>query len=250
MRKTLVTLALVAVSAVAANAATLMPTEATLSGGSATISTGDQRIEWDTSQVGATLENFMLTFSFDAAPSYTGQYQTAITVSHGENSWTSGLCVSIKSTVLTMTYNGAKNYTIDWDKTKDTLSLNTSDTYAFAYDSVNKVAYLMNLTDVQENGLIATGSAHNYIHLGADNTISGKEAWLDSNPALTSGTSTVWTENGVSITVDSVTDMTPGVVEGAGIEVFAQSMASVPEPATASLSLLGLAALMMRRRRA
>ena len=112
-------------------------------------------------------------------------------------------------------------------------------TLRFAYDAVGDMAYLY---CVETGAITSIGSDRDYTLTGV--TVGG--------PSDVVGASTFWTDGGKdNFTIHTVTDMSAlaGNADSFAEYVKTKTVPAVPEPTTATLSLLALAGLAARRRR-
>ncbi len=218
MKKTLF-LSLAALFAGVAHAALTLPSANALINGNEQITSSNGTITWDTTAVDGTLTNFALTFSLDTNSDNSEHTFIAM----GGGSGASGLSVSVdvnagQPTVLILTTNN-----MGW------ITTTPVPTVEWTAGQVYTLAVLDNKAYLWQGEEIPTDLPTTYLDLSLSN-------FDGLTTTLTSGTSKCWTNGGKNqVTIGTVTDI---------------SALSVPEPAMASLSLLGLAALMMRRRRA
>lgn len=127
-------------------------------------------------------------------------------------------------------FNGAANLTFPSDpKLPVTLRL--------AYDAVGDTAYLYCVeTDVITSVTTTTDYALNGSTVGGGSDVSGL--------------ATFWTDGGSdNFTIHTVTDMSSLAGDSVAFADYVKTTEYIPEPATATLSLLALAGLAARRRR-
>ena len=196
--------------------------------GDVELTSGRTQIKFDTNGAaagGTSLNNYVLTFQFlksdsinqDAFLRIAGKlYVRGTTDQEG-----------ITSPIYVMKGADATGTTMVSD---GYISANTNDTYALTVSAENNVAYLSNL------------STHEYVTVSDLQAVYGtKTLTLNSE----SGTEVFWTNNAnVKVKFGQVADLT-GFTNDDLKNVAAYG---VPEPATATLSLLALAGLASRRR--
>lgn len=188
---------------------------------------GNQAMNWEPN---AAYETWYMEFTLPTVTS--DVYQATITTGpSGSNS--SGLSVSAKNGSITLG-TGMKNVITD----AGSLTFSSTDTLTFAY--YDGTAYLGNMT-TQEFISVST-------NLPSPTTMTSgiSRAWANGNPTGTTqiGATSIASLDGLNIPDGSALDM--GTLMTTGV---AQTMQLVPEPATATLSLLALAGLAARRRR-
>ncbi len=216
MKKTLI-LACSLLASVAQADLTLPSTDAYFDGSVDTLSSSNKLIKWDTTVLDSTLTNFALSFSI--GQNTQNNEKTVISLST-ENSGASGLCVTIdvnegQPTVLTLT-----NGNLGW------ITSPAPPTVELAFDTVYTLAVVDNKAYLWQGEEIPTTLPDN----GYD--VSNYITTLDTT--LSRG----WSNGGVNtVTLGKVTDLS------------ALAAPAVPEPTTATLSLLALAGLAARRRR-
>lgn len=229
MKKTIV--ALLALAGVSFGAESLKSLDSILDatnalvGGNEIITGSNNTITWDTNAVDGTLTDYTLTFAFTKLPSAS----TDAFLRLHQNGGHAGL-LSSSATTLTI----CKNYNtlIDGNATPH-FTINTTDT--FALTRFGDMLYVSNLT---------TGV---YIQ---QNLTAGN---IPDDWNLVSGTARFWTNGGAqNIQAGEVANLS-GLTEAQILEVVTSGSYtpsdSVPEPTTATLSLLALAGLAARRRR-
>ena len=172
------------------------------------------------------LSNFFATERGDAA----GSSRKGLTI----NSWSSGTAAGIY-------YNGA-HVTSGGDNNIGTIS--EGDSLRFAYDSESDKAYLYSLSS--KTLLAVTLSKHAdydkelcYFTSGKEGTVQtvgSSASYANGNPGNT------------NITYGKIYDMSTLAGNDTGFSTYVKTL-SIPEPTTATLSLLALAGLAARRRR-
>lgn len=224
MKKTI--LALLVCGSVAFGAETLKSLDSVLGaanalvGGNEIISSLNSTITWDTEAVAGTLTDYVLTFAFTQIPD--GAKDGFLRLH--QNGGTAGLRTT-SATTLTI----CKNYSdaIAGDATPS-LTINTTDT--FALTRFGDMLYVSNLS---------TGT---YI----EQDLTAGNISTDWN--LVSGTARFWTNSEANkVQAGEVANLT-GLTQTQILNVVTTG-SSVPEPTTATLSLLALAGLAARRRR-
>lgn len=117
------------------------------------------------------------------------------------------------------------------------LTLSQGDVFRFAYDSVSSTAYLYNVT----TSTLATRN------LDADNERFHLRSGTSNNNL---GASVVYTNSGDNYaSYGNVYDLSSLAGNDVAFSTYVKTMTVVPEPTTATLSLLALAGLAARRRR-
>ncbi len=222
MKKTLmIACALLAPSVMADGALTLPSTQVYVgtSGTTTEITTSNQPLRWDStdSGVATSLESWAITFTLTDSRDYGKSHRPGISMSNSSGG----------ANGLGITYRNGK---FEFSNAEVTLGTNLNiaatqnHTFTFAYDAVNKIAYL---ADCDTDAVISYA-------------LTDSETFATT---LISGTVRSWTNQGYQdYSFGAVTDMSAY----AGTAAFAQY---VPEPTTATLSLLALAGLAARRRR-
>ncbi len=142
------------------------------------------------------------------------------------------------------------NNTSDYTSSAAELQVGTS-------DRVGNKGYIFRESDIDDcYGITATKSLNGGMPFDTS-TITGQIAWNTTNSVFTlTLTSSAWTNNealkfdlGKSVTVDNIVFSVNGV-DTPSFTAASVSTDIVPEPTTATLSLLALAGLAARRRRA
>ncbi len=220
MKKTIITL--LALSGLAMGVETLkeldsneLTVETLQVGNSSTITSGNAPLTFNVDEV-TELSAYIITFGYDAIPS--GVKDSWLRLSAGSGC---GIGTTSSTTMdLRTTYSSADNIA------NTSFAINTEDTFALTF-SVDTV-YLSNLS---QGTYISTT-------VSADAAASWK---------LVSGTARIWTNSGTNqIQVGQVADLSD-LTQAQVLSVV--KTGTVPEPATATLSLLALAGLAARRRR-
>ncbi len=205
-----------------------------------TITSSNGPITWNAADLGGkgSLSNYMLTFTFVYLKTSEDADKLVLAPSDS-NANNLTLSVNPKSSVLKLYWTNSVVATANF-------TANLTDTFALGYDSVTDTVFLMNQTQAATNGV------------SADNCLTLTQAGVNSlsNSKLAAK---IWTQSAsVHMGAGYVYNMDP--VAGLDPAIFAASMASgtytveeptqsVPEPATATLSLLALAGIAARRRR-
>ncbi len=235
MKKTLVIACSLLLAAVTAQAESLtLPSADLLAGSSATITTGNQALSWSSTDVASTLDSWMITFTLQESSTNTSSHWPAISVV-GSDAY--GLSIMRNNNGDFLFSKGGTSTGSNPLSDDVHLTATQGDTFAFAFDSVTNTAYLANITDSNAITLVSY-------------TLTSEEA-VSLNTSLVSGTSRTWTNSGYQEFVfDKVTDMNQAATAGV-FEVTLRNGGAmpIPEPATATLSLLALAGLAARRRR-
>ncbi|MCD8071247.1 MAG: PEP-CTERM sorting domain-containing protein, partial [Akkermansiaceae bacterium] len=191
-----------------------------------TQTTGNGTVSWDTTEVDSPLTTWAFTFTVSVSSSASSATGTTTILSMASASTgASGLGVRYG-------YDNTKLVIGDGNSTLSSSSIDVTEgaTYTLAYDASTYTVYL-------------GSSDGNYITYTFDS----------SSTVTTTLTSTVlrqWTNGGnVSTTITSVADLSSVSGDSAAFASYVTT-GSVPEPATATLGLLALGALALRRRRA
>ena len=195
-----------------------------LVGGKEIITGSNSTITWDTNAVDGTQTNYTLTFSFTKLPT---NVTDAFLRLH-QNGGTAGLR-TMSATTMTI----GKNYNTPIAADTPVFTINTTDT--FALTRFGDMLYVSNLTSgtyIQQN--LTVGN-------------------ISSDWNLVSGTARFWTNSGAqNVQAGEVANLT-GLTDAQILEVVTTGSYTpsdpVPEPTTATLSLLALAGLAARRRR-
>ncbi len=222
MKKTII--ALLALAGVAAADTYELDKKAVTFGSAATLTSGNQAMSWAD---GAVYETWYMEFNLSDVTAT--EYKATITAGPGGSN-SSGLSVSAKAGSITL---GTGNAGVI--SSAGSLEFTTTDTLTFAY--YDGTAYLGNMRTKEyisaSTGLPSTTTM----------TSGTSRAWANGNPVGTTqiGATSIASLDDLDIptgyTLDMGKLMTTGVAQ------------SVPEPTTATLSLLALAGLAARRRR-
>ncbi len=183
--------------------------------GSETITSGNQALNFEVDGK-TSLSSYIITFGFEVTPPADAKDPWLRLVDN-----TYGIKTIDASTMVAVNN--------DWaDQVEGTtFTINTTDTFAFTFSGSN--VYLSNLS----TGTYVVG------------TPDAPGKW-----ALISGTSRIYTNSQANqLQFGQVADLT-GLSESQILEVVTTGSYTVPEPTTATLSLLALAGLAARRRRA
>ena len=228
MKKTLIALIALAGVATAAETYVLDMKDITFNGAEA-LTGGNQAMTWDSTEV---YDAWYAEFTIGG----TGNGYTSATITTGPSGSPAGLSVivqQVNSTAVLSFGNGKSNL-------NDTPTLNYSTTDVLTFAFYEDTAYIGNKTTGDYITYDLTGTT-----LTTSMTSGTSRAWANGNPGITpvSSASIANLESLVipeGESLDMVTLVTTGV---------AQNMQLVPEPTTATLSLLALAGLAARRRR-
>ncbi|MCD7799329.1 MAG: PEP-CTERM sorting domain-containing protein [Akkermansiaceae bacterium] len=235
MKKSIIALALLSSAALAAE----IPTTTDIT--DPTQTTGNGTVSWDTtsSGVSSTLTTWAFTFTMSVSSSASSATGTttilSLTTSTNGNGDTiaSGLGVKYDYTNTALTLSRANGTVLD---STNLLAVTDGATYTLAYDASTYTVYL------------GSSDSGNYITYDLSSLISSGTNVITT---LTSGTLHQWTNGGnVSTTITSVADLSSVSGDSAAFASYVTTAGSVPEPATATLGLLALGALALRRRRA
>lgn len=194
------------------------------------------------------LPSYMFDFTVDAYTSGGNSITTVLTYrgemgSAGERQGMSFLTWNVTNVGIG---NGKTHYNLDTNKA----TVAAGDVFRFAFNAETETGYLYNVT--KDKMCVADMSAD----ITADNIskyyfTSGKK-----DVQATIGSSVVWTNSGGGkFTMGELYDLSSLASNAAQFEVFVKTLEapevtpSIPEPATATLSLLALCGLAARRRR-
>ncbi|MCD7798097.1 MAG: PEP-CTERM sorting domain-containing protein [Akkermansiaceae bacterium] len=231
MKKSIIALALLSSAALAAE----IPTTTDIT--DPTQTTGNGTVSWDTtsSGVSSTLTTWAFTFTMSVSSSASSATGTttilSLTTSTNGNGDTiaSGLGVKYDYTNTALTLSRANGTVLD---STNLLAVTDGATYTLAYDASTYTVYLGS----------SEGEYITYTFSSSPTT----------TVTLTSGSDGLhqWTNNATVVTtITSVADLTSIKGDSAAFASYVTT-GSVPEPATATLGLLALGALALRRRRA
>ncbi len=229
MKKSIIALALLSSAALAAE----IPTTTEIT--NYTQTSGNGPASWNTTEVSSPLTTWAFTFTVSVNSSSTGTATIlSMTTSTNTNGDTiaSGLGVKYDYTNTALTLSRLNGNVLD---PANLLSVTPGATYTLAYDASTYTVYLGN----SDSGEYITYDFTSLISSGTN-----------VNTTLTSGTLRQWTNSGsVSTTITSVANLSSVSGDSAAFVSYVTT-GSVPEPATATLGLLALGALALRRRRA
>ncbi|MCD8071170.1 MAG: PEP-CTERM sorting domain-containing protein [Akkermansiaceae bacterium] len=226
MKKSIIALALLSSAALAAE----IPTTTDII--DPTQTTGNGTVSWNTTSSGVSSSLSTWAFTFTVTENFSSTGTTTIlsmtsTTNAQGSTIASGLGVKYDYDNTALTLSRANGTVLD---STNLLSVTSGATYTLAYDASTYTVYL-------------GSSDGNYITYTFDS----------SSTVTTTLTSTVlrqWTNGGnVSTTITSVADLSSVSGDSAAFASYVTT-GSVPEPATATLGLLALGALALRRRRA
>ncbi|MCD8070031.1 MAG: PEP-CTERM sorting domain-containing protein [Akkermansiaceae bacterium] len=222
MKKSIIALALLSSAALAAE----IPSTTEIT--NYTETTGNGTASWNTTEVDSPLDSWAFSFTVTVNSTTTGSKPLISMGTNGSNA--SGLSVvSTDGTYTTLTI-GSGNSALS----SSSLTVSSGATYTLAYDASTYTVYLGS----------SSGDYITYTFESAPTT----------TVTLTSGTDSSglrqWTNTGtVATTITSVADLSSVSGNSAAFASYVTTGA-VPEPATATLGLLALGALALRRRRA
>ncbi len=190
--------------------------------------TSNGTVSWDTTEVSSTLDSsWAFTFTVTENPSASSATGTTaiLSMASGSTGGAAGLGVRYDYDNTKLTFGGATS-TLG----SGSIAVTSGATYTLAYDASTYTVYL-------------GSSDGNYITYTFDSSPT-------TTVTLTSGVLRQWTNgNHVATTITSVADLSSVSGDSAAFASYVTT-GSVPEPATATLGLLALGALALRRRRA
>lgn len=242
MKKTLI--ALLALTGIATAAPLTLSSKAVSYGSSTTLTTGNQAMTWDDASVVYT--NWYMTFSFtelvDNSTTIGSRWVSTICTDASQNP-RKGLAASVslvgteKSPQITFG-TGGEFYSTSLGtrptlgfSANDTLTMAVYENYAYLGNQKSKKYVSIKLSDLT----IAEGS-------DSKMTSGGARAFANSNSTKI-GATTIASLDNLPIPNGEILDITKLVTTGVAMTQ------SIPEPTTATLSLLALAGLAARRRR-
>ncbi len=222
MKKSIIALALLSSAALADE----IPSTTDIT--DATQTTGNGTVSWNTTEVSSSLTTWAFTFTVDSSTTTSANKPLISMGTNGSNAV--GLSVVSTDGSYTELSIGSGNSTLS----SSSLTVTSGATYTLAYDASTYTVYL-------------GSSDGNYITYTFDPS-------SEVTTTLTSGTLQQWTNTvsgagTVSTTITSVANLTSVSGDSAAFASYVTT-GSVPEPATATLGLLALGALALRRRRA
>ncbi|MCC8021471.1 MAG: PEP-CTERM sorting domain-containing protein [Akkermansia sp.] len=221
MKKSIIALALLSSAALAAE----IPTTTNITNYTGTT---NGTVSWDTTSSGVLSSLDTWAFTFTVTVKTADSSSKPLISMTAANSGASGLSVVSSDGTYTKLAIGNDATTTLSDSSID---VTEGATYTLAYDASTYTVYL---------GSSDSGEYITY-DLGSSTTVI---------TTLTSGTLHQWTNGGsVSTTITSVADLSSVSGDSAAFASYVTT-GSVPEPATATLGLLALGALALRRRRA
>lgn len=235
MKKTLITL--FALAGVAA-AEGIESWTLTLTNGNTSITSGNYDL-WAGAD-NMVLESFLMEYTVDAYAS-AGYNATTIITSRGE--WAS---TTERSGITMLTWEktnvGIGNGKTHYSNSANSMTFSAGDTMRLAFDAENETAYLYNVTKetlcyVDMSETVTEDNASLYYFTSG---VKGVQQTI--------GATSVWTNGGGDkFTLGNVYDLS-SIAGTNQFATFVKTM-TVPEPTTATLSLLALAGLAARRRR-
>ena len=199
--------------------------------GATSLASGNKLVSWSTESDFATLDSWYLEITMVAS---TVNNYDVMFESKGARNDSNSLAVLVKNGSITL---GNSSKTL----------LNDSESITFAAGDVITVAYydgmlyLGNTNETRQDYITVSPSSGMVTTL-----VSGTpRVWANGNPGTTPvGTATIYSLENLTIPAGEKLDMATLMTTG-----VAQTMQLVPEPTTATLSLLALAGLAARRRR-
>ena len=201
--------------------------------------TGSNRDLW--AEDGLVLSSYMFDFTVDSYTS-TGNSVTTVLTYRGDMGTTGerqGMSFLTWGGTNVGIGNGSTHYNIDENKA----TFAADDVFRFAFNAENKTGYLYNVT--QDKMCVADMSAD----ITAENISKYYFTSGVKGVQATIGSSVVWTNSGGGqFTMGDLYDLSSLASNAAQFENFVKTK-PIPEPATATLSLLALAGLAARRRR-
>lgn len=249
MKKTLITLLALAGVATADEVFNLS-TAGTPDKGNAVVTNGvitPSKSDWETFDYAKYALDETITLS---APADTLDFSFTVNRPYAEHG-------GIKSlTTLTFALTGGSQAIIVGHNNEQNYTSSAAELQVGTSSSIGDYGYIFRGTNKGECiGVSASKSLNGGMPFGAS-TITGKIAWNTTDSVFTlTLTSSAWTNNealkfdlGKSVTVDNVVFSVNGV-DTPSFTAASISTYSVPEPTTATLSLLALAGLAARRRR-
>ncbi len=227
MKKSIIALALLSSAALADE----IPSTTDIT--DATQTTGNGTVSWNTTEVSSSLTTWAFTFTVDSSTTTSANKPLISMGTNGSNAV--GLSVVSTDGSYTELSIGSGNSTLS----SSSLTVTSGATYTLAYDASTYTVYLGS-----SNGNYITYTFESEPTITVTLT-SGEGASASSSTGLRQ-----WTNGGhVSTTITSVADLSSVSGDSAAFASYVTT-GSVPEPATATLGLLALGALALRRRRA
>ncbi len=227
MKKSIIALALLSSAALADE----IPTTTDIT--DPTQTSGNGTVSWNTTEVSSPLTTWAFTFTVDSSTATSANKPLISMGTNGSNAV--GLSVVSTDGSYTTLAIGSGNGTLS----SGSIAVTSGATYTLAYDASTYTVYL-------------GSSDGNYITYTFDSSSTVTTTLTSGEETSTSTSSGLrqWSNSGTVVTtITSVADLSS--VEG-NSAAFASyvTTGSVPEPATATLGLLALGALALRRRRA
>lgn len=195
-----------------------------------------------------TLNSYMLDFTINAKPGGPNQFYFQITSTDGSSNhikygaWGPANSASYGSGIYV---KGSHVHAVEND---NSLQFSIGDTLRFAYDGEANKAYIYNVNT----------EAMTIFNIGASENIDGVDVdWGDGysfvsgklSSTSTTGASKVIAAADRYATYGNITDMSSLAGNEEAFKTYVKSLRVIPEPTTATLSLLALAGLAARRRR-
>ncbi len=221
MKKSIIALALLSSAALADE----IPSTTDIT--DATQTTGNGTVSWNTTEVDSPLTTWAFTFTVDSSTTTSANKPLISMGTNGNNAVGLSVITTDNNYATLSIGNGT-------ELLSGSIKVTEGATYTLAYDASTYTVYL-------------GSSDGNYITYTFESS-------SDVTTTLTSGTLQQWTNTvsgagTVSTTITSVADLSSVSGDSAAFASYVTT-GSVPEPATATLGLLALGALALRRRRA